>query len=506
MSRPPSAPVTRWSALVSRLVLLLLALVSLGGCSTVHKIAAKYPAPDLESLYESRRGERNPLILLPGFAGSIVRDAAGQIVWGGIHAEGVLSFGRAEGLRALALPLSERLASLPAEEVVRELYDLRDDDAAASSIMAHFHTAVAVSIDFPIYAGLLKSLANAGYRLEPSSLATALDVPANPDGVPCFVFAFDWRLDIAGLAADFEQFLDASQAQVRADRARRGEPEADRAVRFDVLAHSMGSLVARYYLRYGARDVVMEDDPDITWAGSERIDRFVMLSPPNRGSMQALRNAVFGDDAPFIPPFQPALVTTWISVPQMFPRVEGGWLRDAEGRELDVDLFDIGLWRDNGWGPYRKDQKKTIVRLFPGVADAGERMRRLEASFEASLLRAKRFVRLMDQPPDSHPPNTTLHLFAADTERTLAGGKLVKTKGRLKLVFSDPDSVKPGDTSITRWSALGDLRRPGSTERLRSSVPWDSVMFLGDTHGGLLSNGVFHDNLYYLLLESNPEP
>ena len=488
--------------LISRLTLSLLVL-PICSCSTVHKIAAKYPAPKLETLYETRRAERNPLVLLPGFAGSVVRSTLGDIVWGGIHTGGIMSYGRAEGLRALALPFSERIASLSPEAAAGELYRLQDDDAVAKSIMAHFHTAVVLSVEFPIYAGLLKSLAHAGYRLEPTSLASDLGVPANPDGVPCFVFAFDWRLDIAGLAGELDRFLDQSQARVRADRARRGADDADGPVRFDVLAHSMGSLVARYYLRHGARDVVMDEDPEINWAGSDRIARLVMLSPPNRGSMQALVDAVHGADEPFMPPFQPAMVTTWISVPQMFPRVEAGWLRDARGRAVDVDLFDIGLWRDNGWGPFRKDQRKTIVRLFPGVPDARERTRRLEASFEASLLRAKRFVRLIDRVPASPPPRTTLHLIAADTEPTLAGGRLVEKKGRLELEFSDPAVREPGDSSITRWSALGDLRMAGSTERLRSTVPWDSVMFLGDTHGGLLSNRVFHDNLLYLLLESS---
>jgi len=113
----------------------------------------------------------------------------------------------------------------------------------------------------------------------------------------------------------------------------------------------------------------MEDEPEIDWAGSDRIERLVMLSPPNRGSIQALRDAMLGDDVPFMPAFQPAMVTSWISVPQMFPRPEVGWLTDESGRPAEVDIYDINVWRDNGWGPFREDQQRILVRLFPGVPD-----------------------------------------------------------------------------------------------------------------------------------------
>lgn len=493
------------NALLTLLASLL--VLWLAGCSTVHKIAAKYPAPNIERLYAAPReyAGRNPLVLLPGLAGSTISDTEGQVVWGAIHKRGTLSYGRASGLRALTLPNFRPFASLTTEQAMAELYHLRDD-SVATEIMAYFHTAVIFDVEFPVYAGLLKGLARAGYRLEPAGLAEALDAPMNPDGTPCFVFAYDWRLDIAGLAAQLESFLDQSESWVREDRARRGAPEkAEPPVRFDILAHSMGSLIARYYLRFGGRDVVMEDAPEVTWAGSDRIERLAMLSPPNRGSIQALRDAIFGDNVPFMPPFQPAMVTSWISVPQMFPRPEMGWLKDEEGRPADLDIFDVSVWRDNQWGPYRKDQQKTLVRLFPGVPDEKERLRRFGARFEASLLRGQRFVRLMDRPPSTRPPRTTLHLFASDSERTLAGGKLVQGENLLKLEFGGVD--QPGDSSITRSSALSDLRPQGSSERLRSAVPWDSVMFLADTHGGLLSNKVFHDNLLYLLLESSaPSP
>ena len=64
---------------------LLLGLVLVARCSLVRQRAARYPSPDLEQIYGTSRGnlELNPVILVPGFAGSSLRRTEdGMIVWG----------------------------------------------------------------------------------------------------------------------------------------------------------------------------------------------------------------------------------------------------------------------------------------------------------------------------------------------------------------------------------------------------------------------------------------
>jgi hypothetical protein len=220
----------RYSRFPAHLLPLLLPLLLLAGCSTLRQIAAKYPAPDLKRIYLPAAqdteviAERNPLVMIPGFGGSQLRDADGNIVWGAIYTKEALSFARAEGLRALALDVPEQSAPMSDEDAMAALYRL-GDDSVASTAMVHFHTSVLVDVDFPIYARMLEGLATAGYRLEPPEVAAAVDAPRNPDGTPCFVFAFDWRLDLAGIAAQLDRFLDDSEAQVHAERKRRGVPD-----------------------------------------------------------------------------------------------------------------------------------------------------------------------------------------------------------------------------------------------------------------------------------------
>ncbi|MDA8020277.1 MAG: hypothetical protein MPN21_22800 [Thermoanaerobaculia bacterium] len=393
--------------------------------------------------------------------------------------------------------------SLPSSEAMARIGRV-EDDVVPTGPLLFFRTEVLAEVELPVYAGLLVGLATAGYRLEPPELADRLRVPRNPEGAPCFVFSYDWRRDLATTAE--ELFLDEAEARVSQERLEREGSNAE-AVRFDLVAHSMGGLLTRYYLRYGARDVLLAEEgiPEVTWEGARRIDRAILVAPPNRGTAKALRNLANGEDSFFLPAYEPALVATWASVPQMFPPPEPGLLRDESGRSVDLDYFDASIWREHRWGPYRPEQDDVIARLLPRVEDPDERLRRLSAFFEASLKRGERFVRALNSPAPP-PPRTSIHLFTGDADATLARGRVVRKNSLFQLVFqeSSPLHTEPGDGSVTRRSALADLRPAPSRGRLRSSVPWTSIVFLSDRHAGFLSNRVFQDNLLYLLLETSP--
>lgn len=512
---------------LSPLPFLLLLTLPLAGCRAVRTVAAKYPAPDIETVYlpaadsGSSRADRNPLVVIPGFGGSELRDAEGRAVWGARFTDDALSFGRPDGLRALALDVPADLGSVPVNEAVARLYrpssaSAEDpfDDSTVTGPMLYFRTEVLTEVEVPVYAGLLRGLAQGGYRLEPPEIADHLEVSRNPDGPPCFVFSYDWRRDLPSGAADLGRFLDEIGERVAAERQERRPDERDpvEPIRFDLLAHSMGGLLTRYYLRYGARDVLpdVSDDsaeplPRVTWDGARRIDRAIFLSPPNRGTAKAIRNLANGENTFWMPAYEPALVTTWTSVPQMFPPLEPGLLRDASGQPADLDYFDVSVWREHRWGPFRPEQRQLLREMFPEISAPDEPLRLLDALLAASLRRGERFVRLMGAPAPP-PPRTTLHLFTGDADPTLARGVARPKNGRLRLMFdeSNHENTEPGDGSVTRRSALADLRPPGSREWLRSSVPWTSVVFLSDRHAGLLANRVLHDNLLHLLLETPP--
>ena len=72
----------------------------------------------------------------------------------------------------------------------------------------------------------------------------------------------------------------------------------DPELRVDVIAHSAGGLVARYYVRYGGRDVLDAEAPPPLDPGGHGIDRLVLIGTPNFGSIAAVQQAMFGKRFP----------------------------------------------------------------------------------------------------------------------------------------------------------------------------------------------------------------
>lgn len=144
--------------------------------------------------------------------------------------------------------------------------------------------------------------------------------------------AYDWRQDNVDAARVLSQKVEELHA--------RGID------RIDVVAHSMGGLVASYFLRYGAAN---PGGPE-TWAGAARIDSLVTIGAPFRGTVKMLRD--FQRDSAVL--FNTALlsaksVRSFPSCYQLLPRRELRALRSPEGRTLDVDTFSEDLWKEQGW-------------------------------------------------------------------------------------------------------------------------------------------------------------
>ena len=120
-----------------------------------------------------------------------------------------------------------------------------------------------IPLDIRAYVGILSSLGVGGYR-DPA-FGAGLDYG---DGhFTCFQFAYDWRRDNVENAHALKAFIEQKKAEVRAEyKARYGIEKDD--IKFDIVAHSMGGLLTRYFLRYG--DQALPEDgslPELNWAG-----------------------------------------------------------------------------------------------------------------------------------------------------------------------------------------------------------------------------------------------
>jgi len=458
--------------------------LSLGGCT------ATYDPPDLGGLYnraaQLEDARRNPVIVIPGILGSKLYDPkSGELVWGAFSG-GAMSPDNPQGARTIALPMEP-------DKRFDELTDEVVTDGALDQVTVNVF---GLSIELNAYFQILNTLGAGGYRDNQLGERGGLDY--GEGHFTCFQFDYDWRRDIAGSAKLLHEFILARRAYVQEEIATRYGIE-NHDVKFDLVAHSMGGLVARYYLRYGPADLPEDGSPPpLTWDGARYVERAVMIATPNAGSVNALMELVEGNKlGPFLPRYQPALIGTMPSVYQLLPRSRhGAVVNGADDKTPIKDIYDPALWEKLQWGLAAPDQGELLRTLLPDVEDASER-RSIALDHQAKALRrAKQFTSAIDEPA-SPPPGLTLHLIAGDAVPTDAVVAVNFDSGELQVI-----EKAPGDGTVLRTSALMDERvEQDRATRLESPIAWDRVTFLFQDHLGLTSDPTFSDNLLFLLLE-----
>src|SRR3954468_7606389 len=229
--------------------------VATGGCALSQK---PRPQPDLAQIFRPAREltGKTPIIVIPGMLGSgLENKRTGEKVWPRAH------------------PKEDDL-SLPTSP---DLKKNRDETVATGVVET-------AKLGFPIpeikvYEELTETLANhAGYRRGDID-----DPPPGGDRDTFYLFAYDWRRDNVETA----QLLSDKIARLK---QRLGRPD----LRFNLIAHSMGGLVARYYLMYGGRDMLEQAAARVTWAGATDINKLILVGAPNEGTMEAVRALVEG--------------------------------------------------------------------------------------------------------------------------------------------------------------------------------------------------------------------
>ena len=456
-----------------------LALLILSGC-----LATLVPA-DLDEFYDpasaERHPDRNPVIVIPGFLGSRLVDADSQlVVWGAVGGD-FADPKTAEGARAIALSLREEVPS-PA---------VRPDGVLDHIEFRH------LSLRLTPYFKILRALGAAGYRDEDLSERLAADFGG--ERLNSFQFAYDWRLDNAANARRLHEFIQEKAAYIRADRERRGQAAGK--VRFDVIAHSMGGLVTRYYLRYGPRPLPADGSlPELTWEGAQNVGRVILVAPPNAGSLKAALNLIHGvRHAPGFPFYDALLNGTFPAGYQILPRDRHGAYVDARdpSKRLGSSFLDPELWRRAGWGLAARDKDELLEWLLPDVAGAGER-RRIALAYQRRMLRlADQFQRALDLPA-SPPAGTELFLIAGDSIPTPEVLAVDPDSGEIEVIREDR-----GDGSVLRASALMDERTGRRKSRdLVSPVAWRDIVYISRAHSRMALDPVFADRIVYWLLEA----
>src|SRR3989454_9289706 len=448
--------------------------------------------PNLERIFASARAKtgKRPVIIIPGILGTqLINSKTGEIVWP--------SALRSTDERSI-LPMTPDLAA-------------NRDDVVPGKIVETVRLARLLP-EVYVYRDLLEALRNFGGYHEGDWNAPV----EGGDQDSFYVFAYDFRRDNVENAR-----LPSNRLHILKEKLHRPD------LRFNILAHSMGGLIARYAAMYGDRDLpTAGDEIKPTWAGAADINKIVMLGVPNEGSADAFSTLIEGYSITEglrqrVPLLNRLTAEESITAPatfQLLPHSNVVKFLDENLQPLALDLYDPETWKRYGWSPINDPEyRRRYEKDGPGAEGSHSRKRsldELDAYLAAALSRAKLFHAALDAPPVGDSP-VTLLAIGGDCEETLNAPIILRDSKRNRWVtLTRPREYRtssgqkitkravteamyaPGDGRVTRRSLLGEdlsgSRRTGAI--FDSPLPLTYAIFGCDLHGALQKNRVLEDN------------
>jgi len=433
-------------------------------------------SPDLHRLYmESMMVEdQPPVVFIHGVLGSKLKNIETQEdVWPGAVSRLLL-----HNYADIAYDINpENLEPFPSKALAYEI-----SDGAAGK-------------DF--YGKIVRTLSETGgYKL------SKVGVEVNPKQKNYYVFHYDWRQDNVKSSAQLTDFIE----QIRLDYK-------DPTLKVDIVAHSMGGLIARYYMRYGKQDVIGDNDfnQKLTMYGAERVRRVILVGTPNLGSVKTLNLFIQGVDIG-INQISTETLASMPSLYQLFPHPLVDWIVKSDGKPLKRDLYDIDVWRSFQWSIFDPKVRQEILNRYENKAQGEKYLQVFEQYFDKNLERARRFVWSLSIPiPEKH---AKLIIFGGSCSLTPAR-IIVEEVNAESMIRMFPNEItkpvsgvdydalllEPGDGSVTKASLLGRNTLDPSIKRHRYiNVPIKQSFFLCESHNSLTGNINFQDNLLNTLL------
>ena len=423
-------------------------------------IPAQEPPPKFESL--ALRGKlskgKNPVIVIPGLLGSeLINKHSKEKVWFSLRRS------KDDDLRLpINASFSRNRDNLVPGDIVREIKFLL------------------ASRDF--YGSILKSLEeNGGY--EPASL----DSPPKSLKDKYFVFPYDWRRDNVETARRLYNTM-------RALKRKSGEKN----VKFEILAHSMGGLIARYAAMYGNQDIPRTLRPN--WNGRFHISQVHLFGTPHGGaadSLQALLEgygAVKGINIPFVQDLEPLEIFTMPAMFQLLPFGDSVQFFDENLKPLDVDIYDFREWEKYRWSMYgiekleKRFDEQEIVRMH--------------VHLEKALARAKRFHLALASSKTNRIP---FYSYVSNCSETLSGYVLYQKDGKW-ITLTEPKSFKKEDGErVLEFELKAAMLKRGDGRVTNESAlsiknGKDNVFSDCESHDTLTSNKVLQRHFFNLVL------
>ncbi len=138
--------------------------------------------------------------------------------------------------------------------------------------------------------------------------------PRNGNGCALYHYVYDFRLDGVRAARGLAELI----ARIRADF---GDPQ----LKVDVVAHSGGGMIARYFVRHGTRDLPATGALEPTYEGAAAIRRLLLVGTPSLGTLQPVLSLLRGEEVG-LRKIPPEVVATCTGITEMMPYPAVPWL------------------------------------------------------------------------------------------------------------------------------------------------------------------------------------
>ncbi|MCA8934689.1 MAG: hypothetical protein KDB68_00655 [Planctomycetes bacterium] len=407
-------------------------------------------SPPHEYQFERRQGRRTPVILIPGTLGSrLYNTENGEIAWGNFSAT------ISELQDELDLPID------------RPRLTQNRDNLAAYRVLDRAEILLKEgSGEVSFYAELIDHLSQTlGYR------------PAYGKrfhrGHDLFVFFYDWRRSNVEAATQLREFIESIRRDLRQPKQK-----------FTFLAVSNGGMIARYYLRYGGRDVVtgheLDEPLNPNWNGLQDCERLICMGTPHVGTIDAL-HLIHDGYAPNVLArrYPPATIFSFPAAFELMPEPGEPVFVGEGGESLDIDIWDSDTWEQYGLSVFAESQQDRLKGEIAETVRPGEdrdvlfnqRMNDQRAYLELVLKHAHRFRDAI-----AGEPGVPTEVILGVNTPTLARVGLVRDGEDWQLFFRprfpggryDPMAeaiYASGDGVVTRRSGLG-LPLPQSSAEL----------------------------------------
>lgn len=413
---------------------------------------------------------KTPIIIIPGLTGSnLVNSRTGEEVW---------FKARRSKDDDIRLPISPNLAqnrdNLTVKDIIRKVEFFK------------------VLPEIEVYERLIDALqTRGGYREANWNTATRKDAQDT-----FFVFPYDWRRDNVENA----QLL---MRRIETLKRRLGKPN----LKFNIVAHSMGGLIARYAAMYGSANLPATN-PQPTWAGDKHFDKVFLLGTPNEGSISSL-NALLngfsyiggGLNLPFIQDISRFDAFTIPAIYQLLPHDGALLAYDENLKPVTVDVYNPAEWEKYGWAIWQDD---AFSKKFSPSEQKNAR-----PFFIATLARAKQFQAALDAVSNTKP-TASLYLIGGDCKPTPAAMLLYRDekKNRWETRFKADGFTRPngekvkdteieplllsvGDSVVTKSSLTGENPKNG----LKATFPVTAELYQCVGHNKLVTSPEVQDKL-----------